>query len=168
MQRALAAFPAGPETERLQAVFVTLNRTDPVEIRAAGRLRGCIGQVEAAFPMGLAVVRAALDAALHDPRFPAVTAAELPRLEAEVTVLSPPRPVPSWKAIVIGSHGIVLEKGGRRALFLPQVPLELGWGPEQTLSALSSKAGLPEDAWREGARFWVFTGQVFQEHGGRP
>jgi AmmeMemoRadiSam system protein B/AmmeMemoRadiSam system protein A len=161
LSRELAGFPEG--LEGLQAVFVTLNRTDPAEVRVQGRLRGCIGQVEPTYPVYFAVVRAAVEAALQDPRFTAVTGKELPRLEVEVTLLSPPRPVASWKAIELGRHGMVLEKGGRKALFLPQVAIEQGWNLHQALTALAEKAGLPRDAWREGARFSVFTGQVFKE-----
>jgi AMMECR1 domain-containing protein len=72
--------------------------------------------------------------------------------------------VKSWQEIVLGKHGIVLEKGRRRALFLPQVPGEQGWNLPQTLDALAHKAGLPRDAWRApDAKFSVFTGQVFEE-----
>ena len=92
-----------------------------------------------------------------------MTAAELSRIEVEVTVLSPPKAIGSWQEIKLGTDGIVLEKDGRRALFLPQVPGEQGWNLEQTLAALSRKAGLPSDAWREGAHFSIFNGQVFKE-----
>ena len=77
--RELAAWPGGPERERRQGVFVTLNRTDPAEVRTQGRLRGCIGQPEPTFPLYYGTVQAALDAALHDPRFEPVSAAELVR-----------------------------------------------------------------------------------------
>jgi AmmeMemoRadiSam system protein B/AmmeMemoRadiSam system protein A len=164
LDRELETFRADPEFDRRQGVFVTLNRTDPAEIRVEGKLRGCVGQVLPTYPIYQAVVEAAVAAAVHDGRFEPVTAAELDRLELEVTVLSVPRPVPSWKEIRLGTHGIVLEKDRRRALFLPQVAPEQGWNIEQTLSALSRKAGLPPDAWREGATFSVFTGQVFEEH----
>jgi AmmeMemoRadiSam system protein B/AmmeMemoRadiSam system protein A len=160
---ALAALPATPQMERLQGVFVTLNRTDPSEIQTQGRLRGCIGQVFPVYPLFQAVVEAAVAAAIHDTRFPPVTAAELGRIEVEVTVLSPPKPIGSWQEIELGTDGIVLEKDGRKALFLPQVPGEQGWSLEQTLTALSRKAGLPPDAWREGAHISVFNGQVFKE-----
>jgi AmmeMemoRadiSam system protein B/AmmeMemoRadiSam system protein A len=160
----LAAWPTGPERERRQGVFVTLNRKDPDEIRTRGRLRGCIGQPEPTFPLYYGTVQAALDAALRDPRFEPVSAAELGRLEIEVTVLSPRRPVASWRDIRLGTHGIVLQKGGKIALFLPQVAPEQGWTIEQTLTALSEKAGLPPDGWKEGASFSVFTGQAFEEH----
>jgi AmmeMemoRadiSam system protein B/AmmeMemoRadiSam system protein A len=159
----LAAWPTGPDRERRQGVFVTLNRKDPGEIRAMGRLRGCIGQPEPVFPLYYGTVQAALDAALRDPRFEPVRAAELPRLEIEVTVLSPRKPVGSWHDIRLGVHGIVLQKGDKAALFLPQVAPEQGWTLEQTLTALAEKAGLPPDGWREGASFSVFTGQAFEE-----
>lgn len=162
--RELAAWPPGPERERRQGVFVTLNRTDPDEIRARGRLRGCIGQPEATFPLYYGTVQAALDAALRDPRFEPVSAAELSRLEIEVTVLSPRRPVASWRDVRLGTHGIVLQKADKSALFLPQVAKEQGWSVEETLTALAEKAGLPGDAWKEGASLSVFTGQVFEEH----
>lgn len=159
----LARLPTGSKFDRLQAVFVTLQRRDPKEIASLGRLRGCIGQVEPTHPLFAAVVKAALDAALRDPRFEPVEGLELGRLEIEVTVLSPQTPIGSWKEIQLGRHGIVLEKDGHRALFLPQVPGEQGWTLEQTLEALARKAGLSSGAWREGARFSVFSGQVFKE-----
>jgi len=163
LQKALAAWPAGRDQERRQGVFVTLDRTDPQEIRTEGRLRGCIGQPEPTYPLYYGTVEAAIDAALHDPRFPPVKAAELPRIEVEVTVLSPRKPIASYKEIKIGTHGVVLQKGGHAALFLPQVAPEQGWNVEQMLDALAEKAGLPKDAWREGATLSVFTGQVFPE-----
>jgi hypothetical protein len=163
LARQLAAWPADREQERRQGVFVTINRKDPAEVRTQGKLRGCIGQPEPTFPLYYGTVQAALDAALHDPRFVPVTEAELSRLELEVTVLSPRTPVASYKEIRIGTHGVVLQKGDKAALFLPQVAPEQGWNVEQMLDALAEKAGLPKDGWREGARLSVFTGQVFAE-----
>jgi AmmeMemoRadiSam system protein B/AmmeMemoRadiSam system protein A len=160
----LAAFPRDDRYEHLQGVFVTLVRTRPDEIRKFGELRGCIGQVEPRYPLYFAVVRAARDAALDDPRFEDVVASELPGLGIEVTVLSRTRPVGSWKEIELGRHGIVLEKDGKGALFLPQVPEAMGWDRRQTLSALAEKAGLLRNAWRKDAAFSVFTGQVFKEN----
>lgn len=164
LPRALDAIPAGrEESDRLQGVFVTLNRTDPAEISREGRLRGCIGQIFPVLPLREAVIHAAASAALNDTRFSPVEAGELPRLEVELTVLSPPRPVGSWQEIRLGTDGIVIDKEGRRAVFLPQVPVEEKWTIEETLTHLSRKAGLAGDAWKEGASFAVFTGQVFRE-----
>jgi AmmeMemoRadiSam system protein B/AmmeMemoRadiSam system protein A len=166
LRQALRDLPATAHLElhRLQGAFVTLNRTDPAEIKHSGRLRGCIGQVYPTYPLPEAVVIAAAKAALEDRRFRPVRAEELPRLEVELTVLSPPRPAASWKEIEIGRHGIVLKKGQNRAVYLPHVAVEQGWTVEETLSHLSRKAGLPANAWREGASFEIFEGQIFGEH----
>jgi AmmeMemoRadiSam system protein A len=163
LDAALRDLAGAREASRLQAVFVTLKRRDPAGIARLGELRGCIGQVVPTYPLDLAVVKSALDAALDDPRFPEVEAWELPKLAVEVTVLSPIVPVSSWKEIRVGTHGMVLEKGSRRALFLPQVAVEQRWTLEETLDHLALKAGLSRDEWRSGATFSVFTGQVFHE-----
>ena len=71
----------------------------------------------------------------------------------------------SHNDIVLGKHGVVLSKGNRRAVYLPQVAPEQNWTLEETLNHLSLKARLPADAWREGARFNVFEADVFGEEG---
>ena len=58
---------------------------------------------------------------------------------------------------------MVLKKDGRSAVFLPQVAPEQGWNLETTLQHLSVKAGLPPDAWKDGASFEVFQADVFGE-----
>ena len=65
--------------------------------------------------------------------------------------------------IRIGIDGIVLNKDGRSAVFLPQVAPEQGWDLSQTLTNLSLKAGLAGDAWKKGASFLVFQAVVFGE-----
>jgi AmmeMemoRadiSam system protein B/AmmeMemoRadiSam system protein A len=159
----LANWPSGPAQERRQGVFVTLSRTDSEEIRTQGRLRGCIGQAEPRYPLYYGTVQAALDAALRDNRFEPVQASELTRITVEVTVLSPRRPVAAAEEIRLGTHGIILEKDGKAALFLPQVATEQKWSLEETLDALARKAGLDAAAWKDGAHLSVFTGQVFEE-----
>jgi AmmeMemoRadiSam system protein B/AmmeMemoRadiSam system protein A len=144
--RALAA-PRG--------AFVTLEEN--------GALRGCIGSTAAHSPLALTVVRMALEAALHDARFPPVRAAELPRLQIEISVLTPLVKVTDPCAIVVGRDGVVIRKDGRSAVFLPQVAAEQGWGREELLDNLCRKAGLPRDAWRSGAEFLTFQATVFGE-----
>ena len=77
--------------------------------------------------------------------------------------LTPPKPVASWRDIVLGRDGMTLEKGGAFAVFLPQVAPEQGWDLATTLTHLSLKAGLPADAWRSGASFETFRAEVFHE-----
>lgn len=135
--------------------FVTLNEY--------GDLRGCIGEIVPHRPIWKVVREQALNAAFHDPRFSPVRADEMARISIEISILTPPHPVGSWHDIVIGKHGMVLSKAGHSAVFLPQVAPEQGWGIEETLTHLSRKAGLPSDAWREGAEYLVFEAQVIHE-----
>ena len=137
--------------------FVTLND------KHTGALRGCIGEILPMRPLVEAVADRAIDSALHDPRFAPVTERELANLRVEVSALTPPKPVESWKDIVLGRDGMTLEKKGRFAVFLPQVAPEQGWDLPTTLSYLSQKAGLSPDAWREGAKFNTFQAEVFHE-----
>ena len=137
--------------------FVTLND------RASGALRGCIGEIMPMRPLVEAVAARAVDAALRDPRFSPVGERELGGIRVEVSALTPPKRVASWRDIVLGRDGMTLEKGRGFAVFLPQVAPEQGWDLETTLSYLSQKAGLPADAWREGATFETFQAEVFHE-----
>jgi AmmeMemoRadiSam system protein A len=161
----LATHPAsrpevqGPLTKALlepSAAFVTL--------REEGELRGCIGLLRFEVPLWENVRDAAAAAALNDPRFYAVTPDELPRLEMEISVLEPPVEIADPAQFQAGRHGIVIEKGFRRGLLLPQVAPEMGWGEREMLEGVCRKASLPPDAWRDpGARLYVFEASCFGE-----
>lgn len=145
-------FPIPPGAGAKGAAFVTL--------REKGALRGCIGHVAPYVPLYRSVIENAAAAAREDPRFSPVAPAALPGLEIDVSVLSPLRPIDSAADFIVGRHGVVLEKQGKRAVFLPSVALEQGWDRETTLDALARKAGLPPGAWRNGAALWIFTSQT--------
>jgi AmmeMemoRadiSam system protein B/AmmeMemoRadiSam system protein A len=152
--------PPAPEelTPLLQndgACFITLH--------IGGELRGCIGYLEAVEPLWRNVVRNARAAAFNDPRFFPLSSAEFEAVDLEISVLTPFRPIPGPDAFVVGRHGIILEKGGNHAVFLPQVAPEQGWDRETTLTHLALKAGLPPDGWRRGAKFSVFEAIAFGE-----
>lgn len=151
---ALNADESAPPLSDRRGVFVTLRAAD-------GNLRGCIGNILPVAPLAQSLWERAQDAALNDPRFDPVTPRELTSLSVEISVLTPPAPVAGPEAVEIGKHGILLKKGFRSAVFLPQVASEQGWDLETTLTHLSLKAGLPPDAWREGASFQVFEALVF-------
>jgi AmmeMemoRadiSam system protein B/AmmeMemoRadiSam system protein A len=142
-------------------VFVTINNR-PEKAKKEGRLRGCIGMMEARVPLAEAIVDAAVSAS-HDPRFADLKASELGEEDLEISVLSPTHRVAGPEAIELGKDGVLLSKGGYHAVFLPQVATETGWDLPTFLSQLSLKAGLAPDAWRHGADFEVFTAQVFHE-----
>ncbi|MHC4473915.1 MAG: AmmeMemoRadiSam system protein A [Planctomycetota bacterium] len=132
-----------------------------VTLRSGGRLRGCIGLIGERFPLGQSV-REAARRALDDPRFPSVTADELPELELEVSVLTPFRPLAESELPEVGRHGLYIEAGHHTGLLLPQVAAEQGWDRETFLDHVCMKAGLPADQWRGGeARISVFEADVF-------
>jgi hypothetical protein len=147
--------PVTPGMKQVMGAFVTLHKR--------GRLRGCIGEIVPRRALYLAVIDHAVNAGVHDPRFPPVTPDELPLLEFEISALTPPVPVNSPDQIQLGRHGIVLSKNGRNAVFLPQVAPEQGWDLDETLTHLSLKARLPADAWKRDAVFQVFEAIVFSE-----
>jgi AmmeMemoRadiSam system protein A len=134
-----------------------------VTIKRGGRLRGCIGTLECRGPLAEEVARVAMSAALEDPRFEPLEASELDDLGIEVSVLGPLEPIDPLDpaSFVVGQHGLVVEQGRRRGLLLPQVATERDWSREEFLSQTSAKAGLPPEAWRQGARVWRFAAIVF-------
>ena len=145
-----------PPVREPAATFVTLHEQ--------GELRGCIGLMRFDVPMWMNVRDAAPAAAIDDPRFLRVAPAELPSLEIEISVLEQPVPLSDPAGFEAGRHGIVVERGMRRGLLLPQVAPEMGWGREQMLDAVCHKAGLPGDAWRDSdTRLAVFESYCFSE-----
>jgi AmmeMemoRadiSam system protein A len=144
------------DLRRPHAAFVTLKRH--------GELRGCIGKMDFARPLWENVVGAAVAAAMEDPRFAPVDAAELAELHLEISVLEPPVDLPDVKQFDASRHGIIVEKGWHHALLLPKVAEEYGWGEEKVLETVCLKAGLPADAWRHrDAHLQVFTAFDFAE-----
>jgi len=153
--------PTADLPERLRAAqdgFVTLHSN--------GKLRGCIGMVEAGRPLCEIVARCAVGAATEDPRFPPMTLAEMDGLRIEISALSRPVVVESPGEIEAGRHGVIVRQGRRQGLLLPQVATEQGWDRDTLLRQTCRKAGLPADAWMHGARLQVFEAEVFSEPAG--
>jgi AmmeMemoRadiSam system protein B/AmmeMemoRadiSam system protein A len=144
-----------PAAMEQRGVFVTLKKQ--------GNLRGCIGRMIPDRPLAILVGAMALQSAFEDSRFRPVILEEVPKLEIEISILTPMKPVSGPGDIVVGRDGVLLQKGGRSAVFLPQVAPEQGWGRDEMLNQLSLKAGLPAGAWREGAKFSTFQALVFGE-----
>jgi len=138
-----------------RGVFVTLTKD--------GDLRGCIGFIEPVAPLGQAVIRAAVYAATEDPRFPPVRSAELKDLKFEISVLTPVREITDPREVSVGRHGLIIARDGLKGVLLPQVPVENKWDRKTFLEQASLKAGLPPDAWRQGAKLYVFEAIVFHE-----
>jgi len=149
-----------PFLQNQYGVFVTLKKR--------GALRGCIGEITPTLPLCQLVGRVALQAALADGRFRPVSCEELADIEIEISLLTPPREVAGVEDIILGRDGVIIEKKGKKALFLPQVAPEQGWNKDTWLTELARKATLPPDAWRSGARLYTFQAVVFGEGKAHP
>jgi hypothetical protein len=158
--------PSVPEAGQLPAAlraegacFVTLQNR--------GRLRGCIGNMEATGPLYQAVIRNAVSACL-DRRFASnpVTSREVDELHIEISYLTPMKRAQDPDEVIVGRHGILISLGGRRGVLLPQVAYERGWTRQEFLEQVCRKASLPADAWkRPEAEIYLFEAEVFGEPG---
>lgn len=149
-----------PETDNpgfleKRGVFVTLHKK--------GDLRGCIGYPLPVKPLIEAVVDNAVSSSTEDFRFRPVTLKELEDIDIEISVLTVPKKVDSYRDVQVGRDGIIISKGFRKGLLLPQVPVEQGWNLDEYISYGCMKAGLPTDEWKKGVEIETFQGIVFGE-----
>jgi uncharacterized protein (TIGR00296 family) len=147
-------------------VFVTLNTVQG----ESESLRGCIGYPYPIKDLLTAVIDSAHNAAFSDPRFPPVDKEEMDNIKVEVSVLTPPQPVKVGNPmeypakVKVGRDGLILSRGMRRGLLLPQVAVEWGWDSEEFLSQCCFKAGIPPDSWLlEGTEIQVFQALIYSE-----
>ncbi|OGL39661.1 MAG: hypothetical protein A3C43_03235 [Candidatus Schekmanbacteria bacterium RIFCSPHIGHO2_02_FULL_38_11] len=144
-----------PKLKEKRGVFVT--------IKKHGNLRGCIGYIEGIKPLYEAVIDNTINACSRDYRFVSMVKGEDKEVALEISVMTPLKEIKSVDEIVVGKHGLVIQKGFSKGLLLPQVATEYGWDRETFLNQVSLKAGLPYNAWKSGSTIWTFSAQVFGE-----
>jgi uncharacterized protein len=143
-------------------VKFTVNAASFVTVYVRGQLRGCIGNVEANGPLYKSVVDNAVSAVSEDYRFVPLTISDLPDLTVEVTILSslhelkPKTNTELLNYLKLNKPGLMLIKGNKRAVFLPQVWEQLP-NPIIFLEELCQKAELDIDAWKNEMKFQIFT-----------
>jgi len=147
-------------------VFVTISMLNAEE----RTLRGCIGYPYPSISLVEAVIDSAINAATEDPRFPSMHFNELSRCVFEVSVLTPPElmhvdnPKEYIQQVRVGRDGLIVEKGYKRGLLLPQVPVEWQWDVEEFLCQCCVKAGLSPDSWlMKGVKVYRFSAIIFEE-----
>jgi uncharacterized protein (TIGR00296 family) len=148
--------------------FVTLNKYNV----SGNPLRGCIGYIEPRFKLCEVVHKVSISAACEDPRFPSVSIDELNNIVLELSILTPPEllefddPEDYINEIEIGRDGLIVERGMRRGLLLPQVPVdqERNWDAKKFLEQTCQKAWLPKDAWKDPeTKVYKFEAILFEE-----
>ena len=157
-RRPIAPEPVTPALMRRGGVFVTLHQR--------GQLRGCVGNPQGSEPLAAAVAELTLSAALDDPRFSPLTAGDGDGtdIEIEISVLSPLKRIHARESFRLHEHGVHMESGPHRSVFLPQVTRDRGWEAEQFWDALARKSGLTASVYEDPAtRLYVFRAQVMSQ-----
>lgn len=148
--------------------FTTLETLDASTGKTS--LRGCIGFLSPVHSLVKSVVESAIEAATSDPRFEPVELWEMDQIVIEVTVLSVPTKfnvgsrLEMPRYIVVGKHGLIVERGWFKGTLLPVVPVEYCWDEETFLAETCLKAGLKPDCWLDPATsVYFYEGRVFRE-----
>jgi uncharacterized protein len=151
-RREISLVPPDSHLAEPRGVFTTLYYR--------GDLRGCVGYVFPVMSLYRTVAESARGAAFDDSRFALVTRDEAAELRVSLSILSPPQPIRP-EDVEIGRHGLLIKMGAYRGLLLPQVPIEHQWDRIAFLEQTCKKAGLPIDAWQNGAQVEAFTAEIF-------
>jgi AmmeMemoRadiSam system protein A len=120
-----------------------------VTLRVRGELRGCIGTFHPSSSLAQVVSEMAIAAASQDPRFPPLSAGDIPELDVSVSVLDAPRKLEDLRSLEVGRHGLVVRNGWHHGALLPRVAVDHGWDAAGFLKHVCLKAGLPARAWQE-------------------
>lgn len=153
--KVLDVFPSEANLMEPGGAFVSLHRR--------ARLRGCVGQMGSEQPLVHVVAYCAKAAALEDPRFDPVRPDELAEIAIELSILSRLEEI-APERIDAGRHGLMVSRGRRRGVLLPQVAAQFRWAAARFLEETCVKAGLERDAWKDsGTRIEAFTAEVFAE-----
>ena len=142
-----------PPLAQQRATFVTLTLD--------GRLRGCIGSLVAHRSLLDDLIHNAQAAAFEDPRFYPLSPEEFKKVVIEISLLSPPEAIlydsieDLKSKVSVGIDGIILQKEGKKATFLPQVWEQLPTF-ELFFSHLCQKAGLSENCLESHPNIWRY------------
>jgi AMMECR1 domain-containing protein len=128
-----------------------------------GRPRGRSGTLSPEASLTTLIEIHAVEALLRDPRVPPATAKELPRHSPRISVLFLFKEISSSSEILVGTHGVVAEKGKRWGIVLPEDAEGLNWNGDRLLGQACLRGGLPEESWKTAGsvRLRRFTAETF-------
>jgi AmmeMemoRadiSam system protein A len=157
-----------PRTADETAPWLTEHGASFVTLTQHGELRGCIGSLQAYRPLLDDVKSNAVSAALRDPRFMPLSAAELDITKVEISLLSPPQAMTfqseadALTQLRANVDGVIFQYGSYRSTFLPQVWEQLPQ-PREFMAHLKHKAGLPVDFWSPEVKLSRYTVEKWKE-----
>lgn len=112
-----------------------------VSLKEDGRLRGCIGTIQAVrSSLAEEIMHNAVSACSEDPRFAPVEAWEVGRLAISVDVLGETEEISSTEELDAARYGVIVTRGAKRGLLLPN--LEGVDTAEQQIAIAKQKAGI--------------------------
>ncbi len=151
------------ESEAITDVDILNCNSAFVSVYVSEKLRGCIGQFNSGQSLTNLVEYLAIAAAFNDSRFEIIKAEELNDLKVEISLLTPQKKINHINEIVLGKHGVTLEKDNQKGTFLPQVATRTGWNLEEFLGHLSKdKAHIGWDGWK-GADIYTFEAIIISD-----
>ena len=140
---------------------VQLNCGAFVSLYVEGDLRGCVGTFSEEDTLYKNVKNMAESAATSDSRFSPIEFYELEKMKIEISVLSPRERIYDKEEIILGKHGIYMEKGSNRGTLLPQVAISQNWSVDEFLENCAKyKAGIGGDGWHT-ADLYIYEAFIF-------
>ena len=127
-----------------------------ITIKKKNNLRGCIGVIATNQPLYITIRDMAISAAFHDSRFRPLAKDEFEKIKISISILSIPKKIKEIQEITLGLHGVILKKGTKQAVFLPEVAIEQQWDLKQFLENLAVKARLSKEDWKQ-AELYIFS-----------
>jgi len=148
------------DLQAIRATFVTL--------KISGSLRGCIGTIEARYPLAKSVAKYAHAAAFRDPRFKPLSEDEFDNITLSISILTPAETIEFDSEAQLlqqlnpSVDGLIIESGQRNATFLPAVWESLP-NAEEFLSQLKAKAQIhPDENLTAASRYRAI--EICEEH----
>ncbi len=126
-------------------------------------LKGSMGYVMPILPLWKAVTGSAINAAFHDQRFSPLTRQEVDSSKIEISVLTAPAHIRGIAGFVPGVAGLLMRKGFRQAVLLPQGAARNGWDVSGVLAYLSRSVGLAPGDWERADSLEAFQAESFHE-----
>lgn len=133
-----------------------------VSLYKNSKLRGCIGRFEPDEPLYKVIVDMTIASAQNDNRFKQVTPDELKDINIEISVLTPRKQIHSLDEIILGKHGIFIQKGKKSGTFLPQVATNMKWSVEEFVGHCAQDKAKIGFYGYKNAKIYVYEAIVFK------